>query len=320
MKKLFRVVALITICILAGFLSSKSTIPLTRTRVEKKLLGKQHNIIRNAEEFNRGKPNAMKQSNNKRLPNVFLIGAAKCGTGTLLSYLNLHPSIVSRQETTLYFMNNYDKDLEWYGEQMPPSKEGQIVIERGLPYMANDTVLDRLYVYNSSVKLLVILREPVDLTLSIYSEYLSLRTPRNKREFEDCVLMSGSGQVNASSLFIRQGRFSESLEKCYNRFPKNQILIIDGGTFVRDPYVELQKVETFLDIDQFYTRAMFVFDKEKGFYCPVLADGRLKCKGNKKGRKHITLPVSLRQKLERYYELWNQKLYNLTGMKLSWMK
>ena len=278
---------------------------------------------RNAAEFNLEfkRTHVGREEVAKRLPNVFLIGSPKCGTDAILSFLDLHPSIVSRTSTTLYFGANYDKDLEWYRQQMLPSQDGQIVIEKGLGYMHSELALDRIYRYNSSVKLLMILREPVERTLSWYGEYVSLGRARNEtlQTFEDIILMPGGEELNTSSKPIRRGRFSEYVTKCYNRFPKKQIFIIDGEKFVSDPYVELKKVESFLNLDNFYTRDTFVFNKDKGFYCTVLADNKIKCKAESKGRKHIEIAADLREKLKRYFETWNQKLRQITGMNFSWI-
>ena len=86
---------------------------------------------------------------------------------------------------------------------------------------------------------------------------------------------------------------------------------------MQDPYVELKKIETFLNIDKFYTKDMFVFDKDKGFYCPVLSDGVVRCKDARKGRKHIKISTELREKMKIYFKPWNEKLRQITGINFS---
>ena len=324
--KSFLVVTLFVTGICIGFYlhpSSHSLYTRTMLRLEQNFLPNCQSTTRNAAEFYRyfERTNVKRHDIDKRLPSVFMIGVAKCGTGTFNSFLHLHPSIVNKMDTISYFDEHYDKDLEWYRQQMLPSKEGQVVIERAVGYINREETLDKLKQYNSSVKLLVILREPVEKTLSWYGEYLSSRKDKNETllEFEDIVLKPGGEQLNTASVPIKTGRFSESLARCYDRFPKKQIHIIDGDKFVQEPYVELKKVETFLNIDNFYTKDMFIFDKDKGFYCPVLSDGEVKCKDARKGRKHIEISTDLREKMEIYFKPWNQELRQITGINFSWM-
>ena len=45
----------------------------------------------------------------RRVPSVFLIGAGKCGTGALMAFMNMHPSIVTKGGEMLYFGVDHDK-------------------------------------------------------------------------------------------------------------------------------------------------------------------------------------------------------------------
>ena len=231
--KSFLAVALFVTGICIGFYlnpSSHSLYTRTMIRTEKSFLPNCQSKTRNAAEFYRDCEitNVKRHDIDKRLPSVFLIGVAKCGTGTFNSFLHLHPSIVNRIDSTLYFNEHYDKDLEWYRQQMIPSQEGQVVIERAVGYINREETLDKLKQYNSSVKLLVMLREPVERTLSWYGEYLSLGRAKNKTlpEFEDIVLKPDGKELNNASVPIKTGRFSESVARCYDRFPINRFTLL----------------------------------------------------------------------------------------------
>lgn len=52
-----------------------------------------------------------------QLPNLMIIGAMKCGTTRLYSYLNQHPDIfMSEVKEINYFLKErkYDKGVDWY--------------------------------------------------------------------------------------------------------------------------------------------------------------------------------------------------------------
>ena len=57
------------------------------------------------------------------LPNLIVIGAAKCGTTSLHEYLDAHPEIAMSREKELYFFieeKNWNKGLAWYESNFDP--------------------------------------------------------------------------------------------------------------------------------------------------------------------------------------------------------
>ncbi len=56
---------------------------------------------------------------------------------------------------------NYGYGLEWYRKKMPYSFPDQITVEKSPAYFVSDTAPARAYAMNNSVKLLLILRDPV---------------------------------------------------------------------------------------------------------------------------------------------------------------
>lgn len=57
------------------------------------------------------------------LPNLIVIGAAKCGTTAMHRYLSLHPavSMSARKELMLFGGNRWIERLGWYADQFDPS-------------------------------------------------------------------------------------------------------------------------------------------------------------------------------------------------------
>ena len=75
------------------------------------------------------------------------------------------------------------------------------------------------------------------------------------------------------SLFLRS-RFDGALTALslwhgvLNVFPKEQFLIVNGESFVKDPLESLVRVETFLGLDHWFSREMLFQDPERpGFFC-----------------------------------------------------
>ncbi|KAM7343707.1 heparan sulfate 3-O sulfotransferase-A isoform 1-T14 [Cochliomyia hominivorax] len=111
----------------------------------------------------------------RRLPQALIIGIRKCGTRALLEMLYLHPRIQKAGGEVHFFDRdeNYMKGLEWYRKKMPHSFRGQITIEKSPSYFVSPEVPERVRAMNASIKLLLIVREPVTRAISDYTQLRS---------------------------------------------------------------------------------------------------------------------------------------------------
>ena len=253
-----------------------------------------------------------------RFPSAILLGAGKSGTGVLMHFLGLHPSVVVKPGEMSFFHTYYDRGLEWYRQQMPMSRPDQITIEKTAGYMFKSSVAERIYNFNSSIKLLMILTEPVVRSLSCYAHMLSDEKYKPYKPFEKTVLNEANGEVNQHSIPILSGRYSLFVKMWLDRFPKEQLHIVDGEIFKKDPVSELAKIEQFLGINKYFTQDMFRYDESKGFFCSVASDGQADCLGRGKGRHHEEISEELREKLTNFFEPFNKNLTELTGRQFSW--
>lgn len=73
-----------------------------------------------------------------------------------------------------FFDKNYDRGLEWYRQRMEPSTTSQLTLEGSPSYFFTDKVPERVKAMNSSIKLLVILRDPVTRLISEYDHERAL--------------------------------------------------------------------------------------------------------------------------------------------------
>ena len=259
----------------------------------------------------------------KRFPTAIIIGVKKGGTRALLTMLELHPSVVTAHHEVHYFDydENFQKGVESYIDQMPVSKPGQITIEKSPHYFVTDVVPQRMRMVSQNLKLILIVKDPVTRLISDFTQ-LDAKKVVNKREkrpsFEEAVLQR-DGSVNTNYIPVQVSNYAVHLTKWLKYFPLSQILILDGDNFVANPYEELLKVQTFLQIKPFYTRSQFVFSDVKGFYCwKMNIQQEPKCLGDKKGRTHPTVSENVKQKLKQYYQSSNEQFYKLAQQKFNW--
>lgn len=111
----------------------------------------------------------------RRLPQALIVGVRKCGTRALLEMLFLHPQIQKAAGEVHFFDRdeNYARGLDWYRKKMPYSFRGQITIEKSPSYFVTPEVPERVRAMNSSIMLIMIVREPVTRAISDYTQLKS---------------------------------------------------------------------------------------------------------------------------------------------------
>ena len=251
----------------------------------------------------------------RRTPQAILIGAAKSGTYALMAFLDMHPYIVAKAGDLPYFDKNFEKGTNWFRDKMPLSHSNQITMSKFASYFFQEEVPERIYSYNSSVKLLLIIRDPIDRALSNYAQgVIVARIKKLKKvSFEEQVTMEGSNEINMTNKNIIRGLYANYLPMWLKRFPRNQLHIIDGDMLIKNPYQELHQVEQFLSIPTYFDQKMFNYSEKKKFYCRVDEQGKDNCMKGTKGRKHIEISDDLRRRLTDCFRESTQQLKHITG-------
>ena len=117
---------------------------------------------------------------------------------------------------------------------------------------------------------------------------------------------------NYSNIEIRFGRF-------LNYFPRENIHIIDGDNLIKqNPYIQLSKIEKFLNLSSHFDRSQFTFVPEKGFYCTARKTNGPSCASKSKGRKHVAVNEKTKEKLRQFLVEPNLEFFQLSGMNFSW--
>ncbi|CAH0554382.1 unnamed protein product [Brassicogethes aeneus] len=261
----------------------------------------------------------------RRLPQAIIMGVRKCGTRALLEMLYLHPRVQKAAGEVHFFDrdDNYNKGLEWYRMQMPHSYHGQITIEKSPSYFVTPEVPERIRAMNASVKLLLIVREPVTRAISDYTQLRAnaatapptLPTPPPK-SFEQLALHP-NGSINEAYRPLAISVYHNYLHRWLEVFPREQILIVNGDLLIEDPVLQIQKIERFLGLEPRIGTQNFYFNETKGFYC-LRNETSDRCLRETKGRKHPRVQAGVVSKLRKYFLEHNQKLYELLGEDLGW--
>lgn len=258
----------------------------------------------------------------RRLPHCIIIGARKAGTRALLTYLKVHPDIQTAQYEVHFFDNqeNYDFGYGWYRKQMPYSFPDQLTIEKSPAYFTESSVPGRVYSMNSTIKILLIVRDPVQRTISdqLQLNFKGLDMGLEVKPFEELVLNPKTGNIDMNFKPVQRSYYDVYMKNWLKYFPLNQIHIVDGDQLIADPYPEVYKVESFLGLRHAIPQSDFVYNATKGFYCIKTDTAYQKCLSGSKGRSHPHIQKEVIEKLKNVFWKHNENFFELVNQRFFW--
>ena len=262
----------------------------------------------------------------RRLPHCIVIGEMKCGTRALLQYIDLHPDIAIVIPEVHFFDRHYNNGLEWYRDQMPLSKPDQLTVEKSPAYYKSTDALHGIRAMNASIKLILVVRDPVDRSVSEWMHHCRNILEDNDKiaaqrcqTYESSGVLTKTGAVDASSRVIYRSMYATHIKNWTRSFALgSQLLVVDGEKLVSDPLSEIVRVEDFLGLRNYLTKQKFVFDQKKGFHCMILDDGQKKCLGKSKGVPHPNLNPRVEAKLRKFFKPFNRDFYKAVQHDFGW--
>ncbi len=210
-----------------------------------------------------------------RLPDFIIIGAAKCGTTSLYKKLGQHPKVfMSTPKEPEYFARDdiFQKGQDWYAGLFDQAAEHQLCGEASTLYSQTtlfpDTVA-RMHNTVPQVKLIYVLREPVERTYSYYTQIVKnyQNSTRNfvvNRTFEECLFPADFPNRHGREEFfapydihlpddpktyIEGSRYMIHINNYLSAFDRNQLLLIDFKDLIESPDAVVAEICAFLGLD-----------------------------------------------------------------------
>jgi len=182
------------------------------------------------------------------LPNFILAGAAKSGTSTLYNYLCQHPDIyMSETKEPFFFDFNYDKGLDYYSTFFKNYSGEKIIGEATVWYMSWPGVPERIYESLPEVKLLFILRNPIDRAYSNYMHDLRSGLYKPNQTF-GYVIRNEEIDDSIHRRIVLGGYYYRHIQEFLKYFESDSILILLYDDIKSDFNNVGSKIFNFLDI------------------------------------------------------------------------
>lgn len=268
-------------------------------------------------------------------PTGVVLGAQKGGTTALYHYLSQHPQVVPSLQKEIHFFNNrrhFARGVDFYHsffEHRTPVRADKISLDVTPGYLAAASVTaPRLFEYDSSLRLVALLRDPVTRGYSawqMYRKYYSLDRDWFDGWQASYVEDAGSGPVRKRSgsfgnsfaddireeleamergeriemPFILQGRYARQIKTFYQSFPVEQLLVLSSEELKADTRANLYQLEEHFGLAHYPWRDEQIQPHFEGGYRERISD-------------------EARRLLADYYRPYNQELFALLGREFDW--
>ena len=188
-----------------------------------------------------------------RLPDLLVLGTQKGGTSSLRRLLLDHPQLfMAATKEVHFFSKNWDRSIGWYARHFLNAPESVYCGESTPFYLFHQEAPQRIHNLIPQVKLIVLLRDPVERALSQYfhSVRLGLETlPLDQAlAAEPARLLSGDPRHLQEHSYVSRSRYLEQLERYLRLFPQEQLLVLQSEAFFIDPAPTWRAIERFVGL------------------------------------------------------------------------
>jgi hypothetical protein len=212
----------------------------------------------------------------RQLPSFILAGAQRAGTTSLYRALMSHPLIHSANfhKGVNYFDVNYHRGFAWYQGHFPTTahlRRGRaagpgepITFEASGYYMFHPCAPERIARHLPDVRILLMLRDPVERAFSAYKHEkargFEIESFERAIELEEQRLEGEAERMQADPgyqsfshrhhAYVRRGQYAEQLNRLQRHLPAGQIHVIDSESFFEQPEATYPGVLEFLGLPQ----------------------------------------------------------------------
>jgi hypothetical protein len=196
-------------------------------------------------------------------PNLFIVGAPKCGTTAWVEYLRTHPDIffpVSKEDC--FFALDLPKfrfirSQAEYSKLFADSGTAKVIGEASAMYLFSETAANGMRNYNPDAKILIFLRKQEEFLPSLHNQFLG-EFAEEIEDFETAWRLSGrrpAKTIPTTCLeprtldYAAMGRFSEQVGRYLDAFPADQVRVIRFDDWTGNPRATYLKILDFLGLE-----------------------------------------------------------------------
>jgi hypothetical protein len=199
-----------------------------------------------------------------RNPDLFIVGAPKGGTTSMHYYLKDHPEIFMTEVKEPHFFGTdlvsprFIRDKEKYLSLFSAVENEKRIGESSIYYLYSKIAAAEIHEFSPTVRIIIMLRNPVDMIYSLHSEHLfcgdekltdfkkSLMEEENRRRG---LRIPVNCKIKFALLYHEVAKYDEQVERYFNVFGRDNVKVIIFDDFKRDTARVYKETCEFLDVN-----------------------------------------------------------------------
>lgn len=175
------------------------------------------------------------------LPDVLVVGAMKCGTSAVHAYLDAHPDVAMSSPKELNFFNeHWPRGLEWYAAQLDADAKVRGESSPGYTSPSFPEVPERIAGVVPWVRLVYLVRDPLQRALSQYAHHR--RQGTETRPVEEALL-------DPDSQYVDRSRFHDRIAPYLRWFDRDQLHVVVSERLLDDRRREVARLYQHVGVD-----------------------------------------------------------------------
>ena len=257
-------------------------------------------------------------------PDFVILGGQRCGTSSLYKNLGQHPEIApSLRKEVEYFTIDYDQGSGWYRAHFPLKLRRAVAGMRGKKLLTFEATPDYIFDPRAperikrdlpDAKLIVLLREPVSRAYSHYHHMSRLGLedlPFDRAiDAEESRLEGELDEMQRDPYarvlpfrrhsYATRGLYADQLQRWFDLFPRDQILILMFDDLIADPEGTLHRIADFVGAERWAPAEFRNYSYTA------------------KPASNPDIPAETARQLAEYFAEPNRRLNDLLGIDLGW--
>jgi len=187
-----------------------------------------------------------------------LAGAQKAGTTALHYFLAKHPHITMGDQQEMHFFDNdqlfvSQVDYEELHKHYPPLGPSTLAGDCTPSYIYHEPAAERIWKYNPKIKLLILLRNPVDRAFAHWN--MQRFRGREPLDFFDAVReeknrIAGAPPSEARRFaYVDRGFYGQQLARLFRFFARDQVKAVKFEEFSGEQRETLTSIFSFLGLE-----------------------------------------------------------------------
>ncbi len=183
-----------------------------------------------------------------RRPNLFIVGAHRCGTSAMFEFLGAHPEIYPSvtKEPHYFTPARNTRTLDEYLELFAGSTTEPWLLDATPEYLYTEEALRLIREFSPEARAIVMVRDPIEQMRSLHDMYVLFRP-------EPIDLAHDLAGPRAERLYWNRVRSGVNLSRLLAIFPPDNVHTVVYDDFRADNAGEYRRVLEFLGVDTSFT-------------------------------------------------------------------